>query len=137
MRILVDAEREFAKKYGVSIDYLREVEQRAKQGHVGLIEAEDIKSTGKREGELAEDAGSKLASHEPHAKATIEETKVKDCNPPHALPEQRRTWKAPTRVKAASRPDNGVALVILVVVVIAAVLTAFIVIMWRSYSCLV
>lgn len=54
MRILVDAEREFAKKYGVSIDYLREVEQRAKQGHVGLIEAEDIKSTGKREGELAE-----------------------------------------------------------------------------------
>ncbi|KAH7696624.1 hypothetical protein AAVH_36304, partial [Aphelenchoides avenae] len=60
-----------------------------------------------------------------------------DCDPPKELPDQRRPWKAPTRVKAASQPDNGVALMVLVVVVTAVVLTAFIVIMWCSYSCLV
>lgn len=40
----MDAEREFSEKYGISVGYLRKVQQQAKEGRVGRIEAEDSDS---------------------------------------------------------------------------------------------
>lgn len=37
--VLVDAEREFAEKHGISIEYLQTVRREAAQGRVGKIEA--------------------------------------------------------------------------------------------------